>query len=246
MILTIVFLIAAVFVMLAFGLTEQNAPTLLAGYNQMTEEERAQVNLKGFLRFFKGFHLILGVSLGVFSWIAFKIFGETGVGLVLGFYPVLAYTFFIIRSKKYWQGSSPRNNALALGLLVLVMVGLLGLFFVGNHEGKLDLQQEAITISGLYGVTIPYQRVKEIRMVEALPSLTMKTNGYSLGDVQKGFFRTEEGQRIKLLINARQNPYILIIPDRGTHCYFSGRSIRNTDLIAHMQAHPLLTDKVKF
>ena len=91
------------FVAIAFLVTEKNAKYLLAGYNTMNEENREKVDIKCYMRFFKRFHIFLGISLLIIGLVLYFFTSEMIAGVTLSLYPVLAYVYFL------WRGSKVGN-----------------------------------------------------------------------------------------------------------------------------------------
>ena len=91
------------FVALGFIVTENNAKYLLAGYNTMNEEDRSKINIKVYLKFFRKFHIFLGVSFLLIGLIAYSLFNEMTAGVTLSLYPILAYVYFVWRGTKYFE-----------------------------------------------------------------------------------------------------------------------------------------------
>tara|TARA_B100000953_G_scaffold169785_1_gene139815 strand:- start:1082 stop:1408 length:327 start_codon:yes stop_codon:yes gene_type:complete len=58
------------FIFVAFGINENNAKYLLAGYNTMSKEEKESFDLKNYLKFFKNFF----INLAIYSTLFFAIF----------------------------------------------------------------------------------------------------------------------------------------------------------------------------
>lgn len=56
----------------------------------------------------------------------------------------------------------------------------------------------------------------------------MKTNGFALGNIHKGYFRTNDGEIIKLIANSDNKTYILITKKSGKKIYFSAKSTMDT------------------
>ncbi len=83
--------------------TENNAKYLLAGYNTMNEEERNKFNIKSFVRFFKRFHVLLGISMGLIGAFIHYIYSEITEAIFMITYPCLAYVFMVIYSQKYYK-----------------------------------------------------------------------------------------------------------------------------------------------
>ena len=90
------------YVIIGYVLTEKNAKYLLAGYNTMSEKERARFDLKAFLPFFRKFHLYFGFSHLILGMIIYLI-SEKAVGIFMGSYPVVAYLYFVWASNNQFS-----------------------------------------------------------------------------------------------------------------------------------------------
>lgn len=93
-----------IFILIAFGINEKNAPYLLSGYNTMPKEKQNQYDLRNYLKFFKRFFVALCVS----TTLAF-------VTLILIFdlqTAVFGYVFLILGSFVYFiiKGLSFKNK----------------------------------------------------------------------------------------------------------------------------------------
>jgi hypothetical protein len=86
---------------IGFILTENNAKYLLSGYNTMTQKEREKFDIRCYVPWFRKFHIFLGISLSLIGMPLAYIYGSDVAGAFLTIYPLLAYTYFIIESRKY-------------------------------------------------------------------------------------------------------------------------------------------------
>jgi len=93
--------ISAVFIVLAFSLTERNAKYMLSGYNTMTEEERSKVNIKGLIPYFRNFHVFIGISFLVISTLLVYYVSLTAGTVFICVYPVVAEIYFVISVRKF-------------------------------------------------------------------------------------------------------------------------------------------------
>jgi len=205
--------ISVLYFVIGFLVTKNNAKYLLAGYNSMTAEQRQNFNLDTYIPFFRNLNIFLGlthlfVRLGLFF-----LVGETYSGIFLGIYPILAYIWFI------WKTNS-NNKYLGVSILILSLVFVVILFLAGLKENKWIETDDEIRITGIYGETIPKSEILELTSVQELPEIKMKTNGYATGKIRKGYFKTKQGEVIKLILNSEQGPYILISKRNGKKIYY--------------------------
>ena len=228
-------ILSLVFVAVGFILTENNAKYMLSGYNTMTEEERKTVDIKSFIPFFRNFHIFLGLSSLVFGLAIYYFYSKDAVGIFLGIYPILAYIYFVWKSAKY--NNTPQTNATKIGvvLLIVVLLFVVGLFALGFKEDKLIIHSEVIQIEGSYSEKILPSEIKSIVLVENLPKITGKTNGFALETIKKGYFKTEAGEKVKLVLNSDQKPIILLTKTDGKQIYFSAKKRVNTEIFEDLK-----------
>jgi hypothetical protein len=93
--------ISAVFVAVAFLLTERNARYMLSGYNAMTEEEKSKVDIKKLIPYFRNFHIFLGVSFLVISLLLISYVNLTVGTVFICVYPVVAEIYFVLSVRKF-------------------------------------------------------------------------------------------------------------------------------------------------
>jgi hypothetical protein len=121
--------------------------------------------------------------------------------------------------------SSKRNQYLLIGGIIAVII----LFtFYENQDAKITLQNDDLKINGLYGGKIMYENIYQIDTISKMPSIKMRTNGYSFGKVCKGYFRLSEVGTAKLFINFSQTPFIQMKLKNNTLYYFNFKDRKKT------------------
>jgi len=219
--------LSILFVLVAFSVTEKNAKHILSGYNTMTKEDQAKFDLPSYISKFKNFHLFLGISMLVIGLALHYFISENAGGIFVGTYPIIAYIYFIWSTGKNADGSIERNNKFSVFILVAVLIFVLGLFGMGFKEDHLNILSDKIELEGSYGETILEEEIESIELVEKIPAIRFKVNGFALGKIKKGYFKTKDGERIKLILNARNNPYILISKKDKKKIYYSTKEADN-------------------
>lgn len=216
---------------IGFLVTENNASYLLSGYNTMSEEEKKQFDIKSYIPFFRKFHIFLGTSLTSIGLVLFYFVDTDTSGLFMGIYPILAYTYFIwISNKKYSHSTSTKQRILLytviVALIALVIVILYG-FKETMKENELKITTTKIEITGSYGVTIQKEAIFKVTLVKEIPAIAHKTNGFALETIYKGYFRTQTGEKVKLLLNSNQKPILLIETKDHEKIYYSAKTKSN-------------------
>lgn len=211
------------FVAIAFILTEKNAKYLLSGYNTMSEEARQQFDLKTYLTFFRKFHLILGASLLVIGLPVNYTISENAGGVFISVYPIVAYIYFTVVSSRYSKGINTNQNKIGVTILVVALLFVLGVLGYGFKENKLIVNSQSIEITGFYGETLYPETIQSLVLTKNLPAISYKSNGFALGPIRKGYFKTDDGTTLKLIMNSDSKPYLLITKTDGKEIYFSAK-----------------------
>lgn len=230
MIYVILFL-SLLFIGTGFILTEKNAPYLLSGYNTMSKEEQAKFDLESYVPHFRKFHLFLGISFGVIGLALHYFIGENASGIFLGIYPILAYIYFIWSTKHYnVSAKSKRKTNIGIAVMIATLFFVIGLMMFGFKNDPLIVHKDKIELKGSYGETLSKEDITDVQLVEKLPKITMRTNGFALGKINKGYFRTKDGETVKLILNSDKKPYIQITKNNGKKIFFSSKDKSNERL----------------
>jgi hypothetical protein len=221
------------FIVIGFIVTENNAKYLLAGYNTMSNEERKKVDIKTYIGYFKKFHLFLGASFFLIGMLLIYSGYENETSIFIVAYPLLAYIYFIATSTKYFNAKKNKIGALLLGIgLIFIVV----MFIRDFKETKLILNSNSIEFQGDYGEIVPFEKIKSIQLVNEKPKIVQRTNGFSAGTIKKGFYKTDTGEKVKLIINAENKAYILITKSDGNKIYYSSKEESNEKLFEKIKS----------
>lgn len=215
--------IGLLFIAMAFLVTENNSKYLLSGYNTMSEAERKNVDIKSYIPYFKKFHLFLGISFMVIGLLLHYAIGESASGIFIGVYPILAYIYFMKESNKYWKGSGNKWNKIGLYVLLGSLILVIGLLAMGLKENRLIITADKMEFQGSYGEVLNWNEIKAVDIINELPRIDSKINGFALGHIKKGYFSTDTGEKIKLILNSDHHPYLQITKLDGEKIYFSAK-----------------------
>lgn len=84
-------------------------------------------------------------------------------------------------------------------------------FSSGKELNKIKVTDTSIIIEGNFGTSIKKQDIKEVVLVDTIPEIALRANGYSDGSaVRKGDFKLENGDKIKLYTQSKDGPFIKI------------------------------------
>ena len=160
---------------------------------------------------------------------AFTTFVGGIAGIMLGIQYV--YIFFLVmpsflifpyvysRRKIVGKNNKSRYTNILISLLVICII-FVPILFIYSSDLDVNLQNNKIIISGIYGTEIPLNEIKDVELCKSLPKISRRTNGFSLDEVSLGHFRTSDGKKILLFTHSRAY-YLHITTVDGISYYMS-------------------------
>lgn len=187
---------------------------LISGYNLMSKEKKKNVDIEGLSRLTGNFCFILAGVL--FTGTILNYFG-----MFIGFALSLGSIFFIvsdmlIKAQKYDNNSKRPDGKLKfsviaiIGFLMIVFAVAAGSIIYGGMESKVAIGDGYISIDGFYGTKLDLNEVSDISLMDSIPEVERKLNGYDFGNILKGNFELDRIGAAKLYINKGASPYILM------------------------------------
>ncbi len=186
----------------------------------MSEQERQAVDITAYLRFFRRFHLVLAVSLLVGVCLLYLINVNWASQFMTAF-PLAAYGYFVVKGVSYYRRTnrSGWGTYLVGGILIAAFVGVLTLNMTAYGSNRLVLHQRQLEIAGDYGFSLDRRDIYRQRVVDELPPIAYRANGFSGGDYAKGRFKLKGGQSVFLFVNKTKRPYLLLETAKGDVYY---------------------------
>jgi hypothetical protein len=200
--------------------SSQNSKPDLAESGHSSEAIGKHADLTRLFKFMKRFHIFMGISLFAICTILRRI-SDISADVFLVTYPMLCYSFFIIRAEKFHPVSSIRkfvNRAISAFLIFLIII-ILFLAFIFFKNSEMIVGKNQIEITGMYGLTVMKQDITEIELTNCLPAVTYKINGFDYGRIVKGEFGTRDGQKLYFFGN-RKSTSFLLLKTTGGDVYF--------------------------
>jgi hypothetical protein len=99
------------------------------------------------------------------------------------------------------------------------------LLYFGMKEPKVIVNDEKVVFSGMYGDEIFFSKIKSIMLTEQIPELKYRSNGLSAGSVKRGYYKTKQKERIKLLIFTNKPPFLMIEKRTGIKVYYNSKKL---------------------
>lgn len=221
-----ILILSTIFIGMAFFINKDNAKDLLSGYNTMTVEERKNFDIESYILYFKKFHLFLGVSLFVVAMFLLYFVNTDLSGIFMGIYPIIAYAFLIWKSNQFYFKKIKKQSIISYAAItaLLILAGFIAVQFHSSLQNNdIKIVSNRLEITGEYGLDLNINNVTSIYLVNELPEITSKINGFGFEVIKKGYFRTSKNEKIKLLINSNNLPMLLIITSDNRKIYYAAK-----------------------
>jgi hypothetical protein len=154
------------------------------------------------------------------------------LGWFIGLYPIVAYLFFVWKSMKMDIGVSAKNSKGALVVLVITILFVVIVSWKGFKANTIEISNAEVHIGGVYSCTIPIDQISSVQLLDKLPKIKSKRNGYAMGKVQKGHFTMKDLGKATLFIQGNYYNVLFIQSKSEDPIYFSCPSGEN-DSIYH-------------
>ena len=115
-----------------------------------------------------------------------------------------------------------------VAVLVVVIVGLF--IYLGYKEPVVEINSNALKLKGVYGVNLMFSEIAEADTISwnEVPEIAIRSNGISLGEVQRGYFKTTDNEKVHLSIHSGVNPVIRIVEQDGSVYYINRKNAEET------------------
>ena len=209
MIMTTVFL-GLFFIVIGF--ITLKSPWMIKQWRYASEEKRKNIDIKGLQELYCKSMVCGGLGLILVGIVNYFVKGNWSIyALIIIVFAMTGY--MMARTRRYDKNpQSKKEMTIAATIMALSLFFVVGLFIVGKMENQVTINDDTLTIGGMYGFTIAKENIDTIymAMMNELPKVKMRTNGYNDGQVAKGNFRLDEWGACKLFIHNAKEPVIVI------------------------------------
>ncbi|NMB52103.1 MAG: DUF3784 domain-containing protein [Bacteroidales bacterium] len=200
--------------MIGIGFLVKSSPDLIAGYNTMPKEEKKNIDIEGLSTFMRNGLITIGLSIiigyYIFKWIGFTMIANSMILIVT----LVGVTILLINAQKF-DHNKTKNYKLIYFITGLTFLFVIGLITYGFIPSKTIYGDDTIRFSGMYGFEISIGDIENIELSDKLPTIKIRTNGFSFGNVKKGFFNLDKYGKSRLLIHSDLAPYLILSKNNG-------------------------------
>lgn len=199
--------VSALFVFLGYAIHHLKWHGLISGYNTMTDEDKAKVDIDGLSKMMACFLYVVAALLALLGFATYTESNWLSVAVVIAI--VAASIYPAIQSGKYMNGAkSGKSTKLGVGITVVTLLFVGVILYFSMQPTSISVSDEHIIIDGMYGDTIDWSSIEDLQLVDELPAISMRTNGSAVGATLRGHFKFESGDKAKLFVNKSKQPFI--------------------------------------
>lgn len=201
---------------------------LISGFSMKSEEEKQEMINNGYPQSVgkvlrnSSYILIAGLLLFLFN-LPFSFEGSLAVMMVYMFAHLLAI------SKLDAKRVRRRNTIILIvtALFTLVIIG--GIFYIGEQPNDLSVVGNEVQVSGVYGLEWKLEEIVNVELVDELPPILIRSNGFAHGQRAKGRFRMEELGNGTLYIYRNYPPYLFVEGEDGDYFFINSKEPGKTE-----------------
>lgn len=200
--------------MIGIGFLVKFSPNLIAGYNTMPKDIKKNVDIEGLSTYLRNGFIVIGLTIIVgyflFKWIGFTMIANSMIPIVT----LVGVTILVINSQRFDHNKEKKTKQtfIVLGLVLVIVIGQITYGFIPS---KISFNNDSVRFSGMYGLEVNISDIDNIELTDNIPAIKMRTNGFSFGTVNKGFFNLEEFGKTRLLIHSDSPAYLIISINNG-------------------------------
>ena len=221
------FLVGGILLIIGLIIHTGKATFLIAGYNTMSPGNQARQDIKKISKFL-GRILIIGALVIIIAGVFMQFNIATNILFMIswGFFIIIIIfgAIYVNVSKQFKIDTvqvdttrpSKRNGfgstiGLIIGLvIVIVALGGVGYLLVSSSiPPAYTVSDSELKISGLYGESIAFSDIVDIKLNNTLHPNLFRTNGAALGSSLKGNFQSN-GTKLKIFVDSSKPPFIYL------------------------------------
>ncbi|MCL2853501.1 MAG: DUF3784 domain-containing protein [Defluviitaleaceae bacterium] len=219
-------IMVALLVIMSIPLLMGKGAWMISGYNTMSPKEKELYDEKALCRFVGLTVLAMAAGLalmGVGDIINIPVLFQIGIAIAIivgigsAAYVGLSFKRFLkkgvtvgeLHAAKVSQKTSKAAIILGIVITVTALIGTGAIFYFGEREPVITVHADSLHIDGMYGTTVPFDRITSVTLVEDSMSnigMGIRRGGYAgFTGIRKGRF--DAGL---LIVDSRQSPTLQI------------------------------------
>ncbi|WP_223700872.1 DUF3784 domain-containing protein [Sutcliffiella deserti] len=221
-IVSIQFFLISLFLILGWVIYKKKAYGLVSGFQSRSETEQQEMIDNGYPQ--NAAKLLLATAVGMLTLLPLQLLEFTyALEIQFGFMLLFLLGGFVYLSKFEVPKRRKISYIISSSIFVLVLSFVSILTFLGYQEFKLVLNENSLEVTGIYGDDWSYEDIEQVDLLEEMPEVTLKQNGFGMASMSKGYFKVENYGSSLLFLYKDFPPY-LYIKMENEHIFLNAKS----------------------
>ena len=202
-------LVIGLFFLLGWAIGFKQQYGMLSGFNNRSEEEQKELIERGYPQKTGSLLIYTAVGMLLLFPLIFTSF-PYAIEVQYGFMTIFLLGGYIYLSR--FELPEKRKKVFGLDrFLAYWLIGfILGLSYIGYQPNELVVKDDSFEITGMYGNEWSLANIEKVELVNEVPKVNYKENGFGMGNLSKGHFHVDTFGNSLLFIRHR-SPYLLIV-----------------------------------
>ncbi|ART75597.1 hypothetical protein B4U37_05950 [Sutcliffiella horikoshii] len=201
--------VVLIFLLIGWAIVKKEAYGLISSFRSRPKEEQEELIQNGYPQ--KTGKLLIGTAIVLLIMLpllftSFPYAMEVQIGVMV----VLLLGGFIYLSKYEVPKKRKKSYIISTSIAVVTFGFLFVVSYLGFQEAELTLRENSFEISGVYGDEWRFEDITQVDLVEEMPEVYLRTNGYGMQSISKGHFKVKDYGSSLLFIYKGNSPYLLI------------------------------------
>lgn len=201
---------AVIFFIFGVAIGKYKCYWLISGYNTASKEEKQKIDIENTGKIIaKMSYIVAAISfLGALA----AYFFQASKSILISIFLMLIVIFYYVwKAQKYDHSSNAKIAKIILVVTMVLVIAInIPIFYATKKSSDVEVSNDSIRITGTYGRTITKESITEIKLIDNIPEIKMKTNGIGLGKIQKGNYKLEGINKGVLFLENNDGPFIQI------------------------------------
>jgi hypothetical protein len=215
------------FLFFGWGIVKKKWYGLISNFNSKPKDEQQQLIKNGYPQRIGKLMLATAAGMALLLPLSFTSF-QYSIEVQFGFMMVFLLGGLIYLSK-YEIKEKRKRSYIFSSLLAIGTIGfIVGLFYVGYQDFELKDHGDSFEITGMYGEVWDYTEIRHVELLQEMPEVTWKENGFGLATLAKGHFKVSGYGSSLLFIHKDSQPYLYIETDKEK-IFINSKSLNETN-----------------
>lgn len=197
------------FFLLGWAMRSKKAYWLLSGFATRPKEEQQELIENGYPQKSGALLQLTAVGMALLLPLLFTDY-KFAIEVQYGFMLTFLLGGLVYLSKYEIPRKRKRSYIISTSLLVVTLSFVVGLYLLGYQDYELHAKKDSFEITGMYGDEWANEEIVQIQLLEKMPKVTSKQNGFGLATLAKGQFKVQGYGSSLLFIKKDISPYLYI------------------------------------